>query len=109
MSSLTLRQEFKDEQAVRYFQPRASSLTWNVSGTWNRWRMCDGAVIIISDSIEAGSRPAILVSLNGIGISSPGSKNPRRIVGARGTRASFESAIHCSSNPKPQRLTSRPL
>ncbi len=53
--------------------------------------MADGAVVFITDSIEAGSRNQGDVWLNGMGIRAPGSESPHGLWGALGTRASKES------------------
>ena len=52
--------------------------------------MADGAVIFITDSIEAGDVHHGNVWLNGTGESSPGSASPYGLWGALGTRASSE-------------------
>ncbi len=53
--------------------------------------MGDGAVIFITDSIEAGSRNQGDVWLNGTGNRVPGSESPHGLWGALGTRASSET------------------
>jgi prepilin-type N-terminal cleavage/methylation domain-containing protein len=53
--------------------------------------MGDGAVIFMTDSVEAGSRSAGMVVWNGTGDRSPGSKSPYGLWGALGTRASSET------------------
>jgi hypothetical protein len=53
--------------------------------------MGDGAVIFITDSIEAGSRNQGDVWLNGTGNRVPGSASPHGLWGALGTRASSET------------------
>ncbi|MCD0463523.1 DUF1559 domain-containing protein [Roseiconus lacunae] len=52
--------------------------------------MGDGAVVFISDSIEAGDSRAEMVWWNGTGAASPGSPSPYGLWGAMGTRASSE-------------------
>jgi hypothetical protein len=52
--------------------------------------MADGAVIFITDSIEAGDIHHGNVWLNGSGASIPGSASPYGLWGALGTRASRE-------------------
>jgi prepilin-type N-terminal cleavage/methylation domain-containing protein len=52
--------------------------------------MGDGAVIFITDSIEAGNSNAGSVWLNGRGAQTPGSPSPYGLWGALGTRASSE-------------------
>ena len=53
--------------------------------------MGDGAVIFITDSIEAGDTNGETVRQNGIGPYLPGSKSPFGLWGALGTRASAET------------------
>jgi len=53
--------------------------------------MADGAVIFITDSIEAGNRNHGVVWLNGMGDRQPGSESPFGLWGALGTRASKET------------------
>ncbi|EMI43306.1 DUF1559 domain-containing protein [Rhodopirellula sp. SWK7] len=53
--------------------------------------MADGAVKFITDSIEAGSRNAGNVWLNGTGTQAPGSASPYGLWGALGTRANKET------------------
>ena len=53
--------------------------------------MGDGAVIFITDSIEAGSAHEPNVWLNGTGPSTKGSQSPYGLWGAMGTRASKEN------------------
>ena len=53
--------------------------------------MGDGAVIFITDSIEAGNARAGMVWRNGIGPQAPGSQSPYGLWGAMGTRASSET------------------
>ena len=53
--------------------------------------MGDGAVIFITDSIEAGNRNNGVVWLNGMGNRVPGSESPFGLWGALGTRASKET------------------
>ena len=52
--------------------------------------MTDGAIIFITDSIEAGDGRAISVWLSGTGVSAPGSKSPYGLWGALGTKANKE-------------------
>ncbi|MEO1618930.1 MAG: DUF1559 domain-containing protein [Planctomycetota bacterium] len=52
--------------------------------------MGDGAVVFITDSIEAGDRFAGMVIWNGNGPRAPGSQSPYGLWGALGTRASGE-------------------
>jgi prepilin-type N-terminal cleavage/methylation domain-containing protein len=52
--------------------------------------MGDGAVVFITDSIEAGNSTAGSVWLNGMGPQAPGSESPYGLWGALGTRASKE-------------------
>ena len=52
--------------------------------------MCDGAVIFISDSIEAGDQTNGMVVRTGTGNRSPGSFSPYGLWGALGTRANSE-------------------
>ena len=52
--------------------------------------MSDGAVIFITDSIEAGDRSIGNVVWNGTGVRSPGSTSPYGLWGALGTRAAKE-------------------
>jgi hypothetical protein len=53
--------------------------------------MADGAVIFITDSIDAGNVHHGNVWLGGTGDSLPGSQSPYGVWGALGTRASFET------------------
>ncbi|QDV45706.1 Type II secretion system protein G precursor [Stieleria neptunia] len=53
--------------------------------------MGDGAVIFMSDSVEAGSRNQGDVWINGTGIRAPGSPSPHGLWGALGTRAANET------------------
>ncbi|MCO8123466.1 DUF1559 domain-containing protein [Stieleria sp. TO1_6] len=53
--------------------------------------MGDGAVIFITDSIEAGSRNQGNVWINGTGAAAPGSPSPYGLWGALGTRAGSET------------------
>ncbi|QDV84850.1 DUF1559 domain-containing protein [Planctomycetes bacterium TBK1r] len=53
--------------------------------------MADGAVIFITDSIEAGSRNQGDVWLSGTGDRAPGNESPHGLWGALGTRASSET------------------
>ncbi len=53
--------------------------------------MGDGAVIFMTDSVEAGSRNHGDVWLNGTGDRSPGSASPYGLWGALGTRAASET------------------
>ncbi|MEO1524900.1 MAG: DUF1559 domain-containing protein [Planctomycetota bacterium] len=53
--------------------------------------MGDGAVIFMTDSIEAGDRNAGNVIWNGTGDRQPGSKSPYGLWGALGTRANKET------------------
>jgi prepilin-type processing-associated H-X9-DG protein len=52
--------------------------------------MADGAIIFITDSVEAGDIHFGNVWLNGTGASAPGSRSPYGLWGALGTRASKE-------------------
>ena len=52
--------------------------------------MADGAVIFVSDSIEAGDPRAGMVWRNGQGPQSPGSQSPYGLWGSLGTKASKE-------------------
>lgn len=52
--------------------------------------MGDGAVVFITDSIEAGDSTAGMVWLNGTGPQAPGSPSPYGLWGALGTRAGKE-------------------
>ncbi len=53
--------------------------------------MGDGAVIFLTDSIEAGNQRAGNVWVNGTGVSTKGSMSPYGLWGALGTRASKEN------------------
>ena len=53
--------------------------------------MGDGAVVFMTDSVEAGSRNAGAVWRNGTGNRAPGNKSPYGLWGALGTRASSET------------------
>ena len=53
--------------------------------------MADGAVIFITDSIEAGDSTNGTVEDGGVGNRSPGSMSPYGLWGALGTRASKET------------------
>ena len=53
--------------------------------------MGDGAVIFMTDSVEAGSKSAGMVVWNGTGDRAPGSQSPYGLWGALGTRASSET------------------
>ena len=53
--------------------------------------MSDGAVIFITDSIEAGDVHESNVWQGGAGHSAPGSKSPYGLWGAMGSRASKEN------------------
>lgn len=52
--------------------------------------MGDGAVIFMTDSVEAGDSTAGSVWLNGMGAQAPGSQSPYGLWGALGTRANKE-------------------
>ena len=52
--------------------------------------MCDGAVIFVSDSIEAGDAHTGAVWRRGTGPRVPGAKSPYGLWGALGTKASKE-------------------
>jgi hypothetical protein len=52
--------------------------------------MGDGAVIFITDSIEAGDNTAGNIWWNGMGDRAPGSISPYGLWGALGTRANNE-------------------
>lgn len=53
--------------------------------------MCDGAVVFMTESVEAGNRSSRPVHLGGTGASAPGSASPFGLWGALGTRASSET------------------
>lgn len=53
--------------------------------------MGDGAVIYMTDSVEAGDARAPMVWRNGTGAAAPGSKSPYGLWGALGTKASKET------------------
>ncbi len=53
--------------------------------------MGDGAVVFMSDSVEAGSRNQGDVWINGTGIRAPGNPSPHGLWGALGTRAANET------------------
>ena len=53
--------------------------------------MGDGAVVFMTDSVEAGDGRAGMVWHNGTGDSAPGSQSPYGLWGALGTRASAET------------------
>ena len=53
--------------------------------------MGDGAVVFMTDSVEAGNRNAGAVWRNGTGPRAPGSRSPYGLWGALGTRASGET------------------
>ncbi|WP_182869037.1 DUF1559 domain-containing protein [Stieleria mannarensis] len=53
--------------------------------------MADGAVVFITDSIEAGNRNHGDVWINGTGPRAPGNKSPYGLWGALGTRAASET------------------
>ena len=57
--------------------------------------MADGAVVFMTDSVEAGSSNAPMVWLNGMNVgppsNSPGSPSPYGLWGALGTRANKET------------------
>ena len=52
--------------------------------------MADGAIVFITDSIEAGDVHEGNVWLNGTGASTVGMPSPYGLWGALGTRASYE-------------------
>ena len=52
--------------------------------------MGDGAVVFMTDSVEAGNSASGMVWHNGTGPQAPGSKSPYGLWGALGTRASGE-------------------
>ena len=52
--------------------------------------MGDGAVVFVTDSIEAGDKTNGMVIWNGMGNRAPGFKSPYGLWGALGTRASGE-------------------
>jgi prepilin-type N-terminal cleavage/methylation domain-containing protein/prepilin-type processing-associated H-X9-DG protein len=52
--------------------------------------MGDGAVVFMTDSVEAGNSASGMVWHNGTGAQAPGSKSPYGLWGALGTRASGE-------------------
>jgi prepilin-type processing-associated H-X9-DG protein len=52
--------------------------------------MGDGAVIFITDSIEAGNSANGNITWNGMGFRAPGSESPYGLWGALGTRANGE-------------------
>ena len=53
--------------------------------------MADGAVVFMTDSVEAGNSRAPMVWLNGTGAAAPGSGSPYGLWGALGTRANKET------------------
>ncbi len=53
--------------------------------------MGDGAVVFMTDSVEAGSSRSPVVWMNGTGASAPGSKSPFGLWGALGSKASYET------------------
>jgi prepilin-type processing-associated H-X9-DG protein len=53
--------------------------------------MGDGAVIFVTDSIEAGDQRAPMVWFGGIGAAAPGSNSPYGLWGALGTRGNRET------------------
>lgn len=53
--------------------------------------MGDGAVIFMTDSVEAGDQRASGVFLGGMGVSAPGKKSPYGLWGALGTKAGKET------------------
>ena len=53
--------------------------------------MGDGAVVFMTDSVEAGNQHSGMVWRNGQGVQAPGSKSPFGLWGALGTRASSET------------------
>lgn len=53
--------------------------------------MCDGSVIFMTDSVEAGNSRAPQVWLNGTGAAVPGSVSPYGLWGALGTKGSRET------------------
>ena len=53
--------------------------------------MGDGAVIFITDSIEAGSQNSGMVIWNGTAERAPGRESPYGLWGALGTRANNET------------------
>ncbi|MCO8122251.1 DUF1559 domain-containing protein [Stieleria sp. TO1_6] len=53
--------------------------------------MGDGAVVFMTDSVEAGNSRAGMVWLNGTGSQAPGSQSPYGLWGALGTKASRET------------------
>ena len=53
--------------------------------------MGDGAVIFMTDSVEAGNSRQRMVTHNGTGASAPGSQSPYGLWGSLGTRASRET------------------
>jgi hypothetical protein len=52
--------------------------------------MADGAVVFMTDSVEAGDNRASMVWLNNT-VNRPGSESPYGLWGALGTRASKET------------------
>jgi hypothetical protein len=52
--------------------------------------MGDGAVVFMTDSVEAGNRSAGMVIWNGNGARAPGSQSPYGLWGALGTRGNKE-------------------
>ena len=52
--------------------------------------MADGAVIFMTESVEAGDRRASAIFRNGVGTRAPGSPSPYGLWGAMGTKASRE-------------------
>jgi prepilin-type processing-associated H-X9-DG protein len=53
--------------------------------------MGDGAVVFMTDSVEAGDSRQQMVFHNGSGASAPGAKSPYGLWGSLGTRASGET------------------
>jgi hypothetical protein len=53
--------------------------------------MADGAVVFVTDSIEAGDSTNGTVIRSGTGNRAPGSKSPYGLWGALGTKASRET------------------
>ena len=53
--------------------------------------MADGAVVFMTDSVEAGDKRAPMVWLNGTGGAAPGSQSPYGLWGALGSRGASET------------------
>ena len=53
--------------------------------------MGDGAVVFMTDSVEAGDQTHGMIVWNGMGTRAPGYESPYGLWGALGTRASKET------------------